>query len=185
MADTYLNYINGKWISSKTGKVYSSINPANTEEVLGYFQSSSEEDIETAISSCEDAFHGWSRVAAPKRGKILFNLIKLLEEQKEELASIITKEVGKTYTSALGEVRKTIEAMEQFSGESTRLTGETVPSQDDGVFGYTLREPLGVVGVIAPYNFPLGIGIWKIAPAIVAGNTVIFKPASNTSLISV
>src|SRR5699024_10998331 len=86
---------------------------------------------------------------------------------------------------ATGEVNKTIEAMKQFSGEATRMTGETIPSHDASIFGYTIREPLGVVGVIAPYNFPLGIGIWKIAPAIIAGNTVVFKPASNTSLISV
>ncbi len=116
---------------------------------------------------------------------MLFKLINLLEEQKEELATIITKEVGKTYKNSLGEVQKTIEAMKQFSGEATRLTGETIPSNDPHIFGYTVREPLGVVGVIAPYNFPLGIGIWKIAPAIVAGNTVVFKPASNTSLISI
>ncbi|MFD2132363.1 aldehyde dehydrogenase family protein [Pseudogracilibacillus auburnensis] len=185
MSHTYYNYINGEWVSSKTNETYASINPANTEEVLGYFQSSNEEDVELAIQSAENAFADWANTAVPKRGNVLFTLIQLLEEKKEELATIITKEVGKSFREANGEVNKTIEAMKQFSGEANRMTGETVPSNSSEIFGYTIREPLGVVGVIAPYNFPLGIGIWKIAPAIIAGNTVIFKPASNTSLISI
>ena len=185
MTKIYFNYINGEWVSAQTGSVYSSINPANTDIILGYFQNSDERDVEKAIDVAEKAYKSWSKIAVPERGEVLFKLINLLEEQKEELATIIANEVGKTYKNSLGEVEKTIEAMKQFSGEATRLTGETVPSYDPDIFGYTVREPLGVVGVIAPYNFPLGIGIWKIAPAIVAGNTVIFKPASNTSLISV
>lgn len=185
MTKTYFNYINGSWVSSVTGEVYSSINPADKEDVLGYFQASNEEDVESAIASGESAFLEWSNIAAPRRGEVLFRLIQLLEENKDELATLITKEVGKTYHDAQGEVRKAIEAMKQFSGEATRLTGETVPSYDSEIFAYTIREPLGVVGVIAPYNFPLGIGIWKIAPAIIAGNTVVFKPASNTSLVGV
>lgn len=185
MTPVYNNYINGKWTPSVTGETYESINPANTSEVLGIFQSSNEKDVETAIVSAESAFASWAHTAVPERGDVLFRLIRLLEEQQEELASIIALEVGKSLREANGEVRKTIEAMKQFSGEATRMTGETVPSHDPDIFAYTIREPLGVVGVIAPYNFPLGIGIWKIAPAIIAGNTVIFKPASNTSLISV
>lgn len=185
MVQTYFNYINGEWVLAQSSEVYASINPANTEEVLGYFQKSDERDVELVIQVAEQAFKTWSQVAVPERGDVLFNLIYLLEEQKEELATIITKEVGKTYKNSLAEVNITIDAMKQFSGEATRLKGETVPSKNAEIFGYTVREPLGVVGVIAPYNFPLGIGIWKIAPAIVAGNTVIFKPASNTSLISV
>ncbi|MFC4557794.1 aldehyde dehydrogenase family protein [Virgibacillus kekensis] len=185
MVNTFGNYINGSWVESSTGNTYKSINPADTEEVLGYFQSSDKEDVESAITAGENAFSDWSLVPVPKRGDVLFNLIRLLEDDREEIAELITREVGKTHHDAQGEVRKTIEAMKQFSGEATRLTGETVPSYDSDIFAYTVREPLGVVGVIAPYNFPLGIGIWKIAPAIVAGNTVVFKPASNTSLISV
>jgi len=184
VSTTFHNYINGEWISSNTNETYPSINPSN-KDVLGYFQKSNEADVEVAIQAAEDAFPNWSNTAAPTRGDVLFKLIQLLEEQQEELATILTKEVGKSFREANGEVRKTIEAMKQFSGEATRMTGETVPSHDSGIFGYTIREPLGVVGVIAPYNFPLGIGIWKIAPAIIAGNTVIFKPASNTSLISI
>ncbi|RNF39504.1 aldehyde dehydrogenase family protein [Planococcus salinus] len=181
----YRNYIDGKWISSKTGELYDSINPANTSEVLGRFQKSSVEDVQSAIEAAGQAFPEWSKTAAPVRGDVIFNLINLLEQHKEELALIITKEVGKALREARGEVVKTIQAMKQFSGEATRLAGETLPSYDNEIFAYTVREPLGVVGVIAPYNFPLGIGIWKIAPAIIAGNTVVFKPASATSLISV
>lgn len=184
MVTTYHNYIKGEWVSSNTNKTYPSLNPSN-KEVLGYFQESNEQDVDLAIQAAEEAFPNWAKTAAPTRGDVLFKLIQLLEEQKEELATIITKEVGKSFREANGEVKKTIEAMKQFSGEATRMTGETVPSHDSGIFAYTIREPLGVVGVIAPYNFPLGIGIWKIAPAIIAGNTVIFKPASNTSLISI
>ncbi|MFC7688120.1 aldehyde dehydrogenase family protein [Ureibacillus sp. GCM10028918] len=185
MTETYFNYIDGEWVQAISGELYTSINPANKDSILGYFQKSDQRDIEVAIEAAEKAFKTWSKMAVPERGEVLFKLINLLEEQKEELAAIITKEVGKTYKNSLGEVQKTIEAMKQFSGEATRLTGETIPSNDPEIFGYTVREPLGVVGVIAPYNFPLGIGIWKIAPAIVAGNTVVFKPASNTSLISI
>ena len=181
----YQNYINGEWVSSLTGELYDSINPARTSEVLGKFPKSSVEDVRVAIAAAKEAFPGWAKTAAPVRGEVIFKLINLLEEQKEELATIITKEVGKSIGLARGEVTKTIQAMKQFSGEATRLSGETLPSYDEGIFAYTVREPLGVVGVIAPFNFPLGIGVWKIAPAIIAGNTVVFKPASTTSLISV
>ncbi|MBM7551654.1 aldehyde dehydrogenase family protein [Thalassobacillus pellis] len=182
---TYQNYIGGEWVPSSSGETYASINPARTSEVLGYFQKSNQTDVKEAILSAREAFPEWAATPAPVRGDVLFNLIRLLEDRFEELAVLITKEVGKSYRDAKGEVTKTIQAMKQFSGEANRLTGETVPSYDADIFGYTVREPLGVVGLIAPYNFPLGIGIWKIAPAIIAGNTVVFKPASNTSLISV
>ena len=185
MGSTYMNYVNGEWIPTVSGETYPSINPANTEEVLGYFQKSTAEDVQQAIEAASNAFQNWLSISAPERGEVLFQLIYHLENEKESLAKLITKEVGKSLREAKGEVSKTIQAMKQFSGEATRLTGETIPSYDPNIFAYTVREPLGVVGVIAPYNFPLGIGIWKIAPALIAGNTVVFKPASNTSLISV
>ena len=140
MAQSYYNYINGEWVPSKTNETYASINPANTEEKLGYFQQSNESDVELAIQAAESAFYDWSHTAAPTRGDVIFKLIGLLEEKQEELATIITKEVGKSFREANGEVRKTIEAMKQFSGEATRLTGETVPSHDRDVFGYTVRS---------------------------------------------
>jgi alpha-ketoglutaric semialdehyde dehydrogenase len=185
MTVTYQNYIAGEWVNCRSGEVFPSVNPANTEEILGYFQKSGVADAEEAVAAAKGAFPAWSQTAAPKRGEFLFKLIGLLENQREELAEIITREVGKTIREARGEVIKTILSMKQLAGEATRLAGQTVPSYDEGIFAYTVREPLGVFGIIAPWNFPLGIGLWKIVPAIVAGNTVVFKPASNTSLISV
>ncbi|WP_126425830.1 aldehyde dehydrogenase family protein [Brevibacillus marinus] len=185
MTRTYLNYIGGEWTTSRTGEVFPSINPARTHEVLGYFQKSGSEDVRLAIEAADKAFSAWSRTAAPQRGEFVFRLISLLEARQEELAETITREVGKTLREARGEVTKTILSMKQLAGEATRLTGQTVPSYDERVFAYTIREPIGVFAIIAPWNFPLGIGLWKIVPAIVAGNTVVFKPASNTSLISV
>ncbi|MDH6349533.1 MULTISPECIES: aldehyde dehydrogenase family protein [Brevibacillus] len=185
MTTTYKNYINGEWVDSHTGQVFPSTNPANTSEVLGYFQKSDGLDARSAIEAAAQAFPDWTKKSAPVRGEFLFTLIRLLEEQREELAAIITSEVGKTLREARGEVLKTIASMKQLTGEATRLTGQTVPSFDERVLGYTVREPIGVFAIIAPWNFPLGIGLWKIVPAILAGNTVVFKPASNTSLISV
>src|SRR5699024_3473253 len=138
MSKIHYNYINGEWKASATNETYSSINPANTEEVLSEIQQTNEQDVELAIDAAEAAFPHWSQIAAPKRGDVIFNLITLLEQQKEELAEIITKEVGKSYREATGEVNKTIEAMKQFSGEATRMTGETIPSHDNDIFGYTL-----------------------------------------------
>lgn len=185
MAQTYANYINGEWVPSQTGEVFPSVNPARTQEVLGYFQKSNAADTRHAIEAAAEAFISWSRVAAPLRGEFLYKLITLLEEKREELAETITREVGKTLKEARGEVNKTIASMKQLTGEVTRLSGQTLPSFDEQVFAYTVREPIGVFAIIAPWNFPLGIGLWKIVPAILAGNTVVFKPASNTSLISV
>ncbi|RPF52220.1 aldehyde dehydrogenase family protein [Aquisalibacillus elongatus] len=184
MSQIYYNYIGGYWVESDSGQLYESINPAN-RDVLGQFQLSDETDVEMAVNAADKSFEDWANTPAPKRGDVIFNLIQILQRNFDDLAQTIAKEVGKSYREAKGEVKKTIEAMKQFSGEATRITGETGPSHLKGVTAYTVRDPLGVVGVIAPYNFPLGIGIWKIAPAIIAGNTVVFKPASNTSLISI
>jgi acyl-CoA reductase-like NAD-dependent aldehyde dehydrogenase len=185
MTKTYQNYINGEWQSCRTGELFPSINPAKTSEVLGYFQKSSGEDARKAVEAAVSSFSSWSKISAPKRGEFVFTLISLLEQRREELAETITREVGKTLREARGEVTKTILSMKQLAGEATRLTGQTVPSFDERVFAYTVREPIGVFAIIAPWNFPLGIGLWKIVPAILAGNTVVFKPSSNTSLISV
>jgi aldehyde dehydrogenase (NAD+) len=185
MIGTYQNYIGGKWVDCRSGQVFPSINPADTREILGYFQKSGVEDARDAIQAAKEAFPSWANTSAPKRGEFLFYLIHLLERNREELAETITREVGKTLREARGEVNKTILSMKQLVGEATRLAGQTIPSWDERVFGYTVREPIGVFAIIAPWNFPLGIGLWKIVPAIIAGNTVVFKPASNTSLISV
>lgn len=185
MSQTYYNYIDGEWVECRSKEVYPSINPANINQVVGYFQKSNAEDVRDAIEAAKKAFPEWSKTSAIARGDFLFKLISLIEQQKEELSEIITTEIGKTLEAAKKEVIATIQALKHFAGEANRIAGETVPSIDPNTFACTLREPIGVVGVISPFNFPLGIGIYKIAPALVAGNTVIFKPASDTSLIGV
>lgn len=185
MTQTYYNYMNGDWSECRTKEVYASSNPANTNQVLGYFQKSNAEDVKDAIAAAKRAFPEWSATSAIARGDYLFKLITLIEQQKDELAEIITLEVGKTLESARNEVKATIQALQHFAGEANRIAGETVPAIDPNTFTCTIREPLGVVGVVSPFNFPLGIGIYKMAPALLAGNTVIFKPASDTSLIGV
>ncbi|WBL14464.1 aldehyde dehydrogenase family protein [Sutcliffiella sp. NC1] len=182
---TYYNYINGEWVASETGETYPSINPANTSEVLGYFQKSNANDVQKAIESAKDAFSTWKNVSPISRGDILFKLIFLIEQEKEELATIITKEVGKTIEAARKEVDATVQALKHFSGEANRLSGETVPAINPETFACTIQEPLGVVAVVTPFNFPLGIAIYKIAPSMLAGNTIIYKAASDTSLIAV
>jgi alpha-ketoglutaric semialdehyde dehydrogenase len=184
-AETYYNYIGGEWVPSVTGETYPSLNPAHTDEVLGYFQKSNEIDVQKAIESAKRAFGEWKNTSPISRGDILFQLIFLIQQEKEELAEIITKEVGKTIEAARKEVDATVQALKHFSGEANRISGETVPAIDPKTFACTIQEPLGVVAVVTPFNFPLGIAIYKIAPSMLAGNTIIYKAASDTSLIAV
>ena len=185
MTRTYYNYIDGEWTTCRKEEVFSSTNPANTSQVLGYFQKSGVEDVRDAIEAAKRAFPGWAATSPIARGEYLFKVMALVEKYQDELAEIITLEVGKTITIARNEVKATIQALQHFAGAANRIAGETVPAIDPDTFTCTLKEPLGVVGVVSPFNFPLGIGVYKIAPAMLAGNTVIFKPASDTSLIGV
>ncbi|WP_306461601.1 aldehyde dehydrogenase family protein [Alkalicoccobacillus porphyridii] len=185
ISTTYGNYIHGSWVDSESGNLFASTNPANTEEVLGHFQDSTVSDTQKAIDAAESAFPSWSAQSAIHRADILYRLIPLLAEEKNRLATIITNEVGKTFIAAQKEVEASIQALKHFSGAANRLAGETVPANDPATFTYTVQEPLGAVGVITPFNFPLGIGIYKIAPAMLAGNTVVYKPPNDTALIAV
>ncbi|MFG6117906.1 aldehyde dehydrogenase family protein [Thalassobacillus sp. B23F22_16] len=182
---TYYNYIGGEWVASVSGEVYPSTNPADTEEVLGYFQKSGSVDVQQAVQHAKEAFPKWKKTSPISRGDILFKLIYLIQQEKEVLAEIITKEVGKTIEAARKEVDATVQALKHFSGEANRLSGETVPAIDPKTFTCTIQEPLGVVAVVTPFNFPLGIAIYKIAPSMLAGNTIIYKAASDTSLVAV
>jgi acyl-CoA reductase-like NAD-dependent aldehyde dehydrogenase len=181
----YYNYINGEWVTSVSGETFTSINPANTKQILAAFAKSTEEDYNNAIDAAAVTFSKWRNTPSPIRGEIILKAAKLLEEREEEFVHTVALEVGKTLAEARGEVKRTIAGMRMQAAEGTRLTGETIPSQQPGVFAYTIKEPLGVVGIITPWNFPLGIAAWKISPALVAGNTIVFKPASNTALVSV
>ena len=176
------NYINGQWVESKSQKIVERRNPANTDEILARIPLSTREETKEAIVAAKAAFPGWRETPPPTRGKILFKAVRIMEEQKEELARLLTREEGKALKDSLGEVQRSINITEFMAGEARRLNGETLPSELPKNFSYTIRQPLGVVGAITPWNFPVAIPVWKIAPALVCGNTVVFKPATLTPL---
>jgi alpha-ketoglutaric semialdehyde dehydrogenase len=176
------NFINGEWVDSKSTKIFERRNPANTDEVVARIALSTREEMKRAIAAAKAAFPAWRDTPAPQRGKILFKVVRIMEDQKEELARLLTREEGKTLKDALGEVQRAINIAEFMAGEARRINGETLPSETAKTFTYTIRQPLGVVGAITPWNFPVAIPIWKIAPALVYGNTVVLKPAELTPL---
>jgi alpha-ketoglutaric semialdehyde dehydrogenase len=173
-------FIDGKWVEGSDKKTIQSINPANTDEVLATCQGASAQDAQKALDAAAKAFPAWKKTPAPARARVLDRFIKLARDRKEELARIMTREEGKILSEARGEMEKGINLLEWFAGEGLRFMGITAPSELPNNLLYTIREPLGVVSVITPWNFPWAIPCWKIAPALVAGNTVVFKPASLT-----
>jgi acyl-CoA reductase-like NAD-dependent aldehyde dehydrogenase len=176
------NYINGRWVDSKSTKIVERRNPANTEDVVARIPLSTREEMKEAIIAAKAAYPGWRETPGPARGKILFKAVHIMEQQKEDLARLLTREEGKALKDSLGEVQRSINILEFMAGEGRRLDGITLPSELPKNFTYTLRVPLGVCGAITPWNFPVAIPIWKIAPALVCGNTVVFKPATLTPL---
>lgn len=179
-AQTCGNFINGRWVESRSTKAAERRNPANLDELIGLAPLSTRDEAREAIHAARAAFPAWRDTPAPVRGRILARAASLMEQQKDELARLLTREEGKTLKDALGEVQKTVNILEFMAGEARRIGGETLPSELPKNFAYTIKQPLGVVAVITPWNFPVSIPGWKIAPALVAGNTVIFKPASLT-----
>src|SRR5438034_8156814 len=183
--DTYKNFIGGKWIESTSAKIVSNVNPANTDHIIGTNRQATREEARAAVEAAAEAFHGWRSTPAPARGKIIAKAARLLEESKEELAEILTREEGKTIGEARGELQRSINVAEFCAGESRRMNGETIFSELPSNFVYTIKQPIGVVACVTPWNFPVAIPTWKIAPALVAGNTVIFKPATLTPATAV
>jgi aldehyde dehydrogenase (NAD+) len=181
-AGTRKNYIGGRWVGAHSGKVMESVNPA-TGEVLGLVPESGPEDVEEAVRAAAGAFPAWRKVPAPRRAEILFRVAELLGQRKEELARLMTQEMGKVLTETRGDVQEAIDMSYFIAGEGRRLHGYTAPSEMPAKAAYCVRAPLGVVGVITPWNFPMAIPSWKILPALVCGNTVVFKPASYTPLV--
>src|SRR5262245_16115008 len=177
---TYRNFIAGEWVASESPKTVPNLNPADTREVLGMVPLSTAEETQRAVAAAQAAFPAWRDTPAPVRGRILFEAWTLMEKEQEQLAQTLTREEGKTVKESLGEIKRTINILEYIAGEGRRVGGETVPSQLPRNFCYTVRQPLGVVGCITPWNFPVAIPVWKIAPALVSGNTVVFKPATLT-----
>src|SRR5713101_8243775 len=178
--DTYRNFIGGHWVESSSSRTVENINPANTDDVLGTIRQATREEARQAVESASEAFRGWRATPAPTRGRIVARAARLLEENKEELAQLLTREEGKTVAESRGELQRSINVAEFCAGESRRMNGETIQSELPLNFAYTIKQPLGVVACVTPWNFPVAIPVWKIAPALVAGNTVVFKPATLT-----
>ncbi|HAF14460.1 MAG TPA: aldehyde dehydrogenase, partial [Blastocatellia bacterium] len=168
--DTYRNFIDGKWIESSSSRAVANINPANTEDVIGTVKQATRAEAKLAVESAAEHFPAWRATPAPSRGKIIARAARLLEEHKEELAQILTREEGKTVAESRGELQRSINVAEFCAGESRRMNGETIQSELPSNFAYTIKQPLGVVACVTPWNFPVAIPVWKIAPALVAGN---------------
>ena len=182
---TYKNFIAGKWVESSSAKTVTNVNPANIDDIIGTNRQATREEARAAVDAAADAFHEWRRTPPPARGKIVAKAARLMEAAKEELAQILTREEGKTISESRGELQRSINVAEFCAGESRRMNGETIFSELPSNFVYTVKQPLGVVACVTPWNFPVAIPTWKIAPALVAGNTVVFKPATLTPATAV
>src|SRR5688572_19458263 len=166
----YKNFIDGKWQESVSEKTVDNVNPADTNDVLGTVRLATREEANRAVVAAYEARHRWRSTPPPVRGKMLFRAARLLEEDKENLAQLLTREEGKTLTESRGEIQRAVNIMEYIAGEGRRISGETIYSELPSNFAYTIKQPLGVVACITPWNFPVAIPTWKIAPALVAGN---------------
>jgi len=176
----YRNLIGGEWVDARSGATFTSLSPANREDVVGEFPASGAADVDAAVDAARRAFPAWSLLPAPKRGEILFRIARLLAEHKEELSRLMTREMGKVLPEARGDVQEAIDVAYYMAGEGRRLFGQTVPSEMPDKFAMSIRRPIGVVGIITPWNFPVAIPGWKLFPALICGNTVVMKPASDT-----
>jgi alpha-ketoglutaric semialdehyde dehydrogenase len=174
------SYINGKWFHPKSPRLVRNINPADLDDVIAEFPAATTEDVQRAIDAAQASFRGWKKTPGPERGRVLWRAADIARQRADEIARTLTREEGKVLKEAKGEVMKGISLLEFYAGEGFRMHGKTLPSEARDTFTYTIRRPLGVVGLIAPWNFPWAIPVWKSAPALVAGNTVIFKPAELT-----
>jgi acyl-CoA reductase-like NAD-dependent aldehyde dehydrogenase len=178
-ARTFQNNIGGKWVGAQSGKTFPDYNPA-TGELLGHFPLSDQADVDAAVAAARSAFERWRLVPAPRRGEILYRAGELLIRHKEELARIMTQEMGKVLKETRGDVQEGIDMAYYMGGEGRRLFGYSVPVELPNKSGVAMRDPVGVVACITPWNFPVAIPTWKMFPALVAGNTIVFKPASDT-----
>lgn len=178
------NYIGGHWMEGG-GSLDQDVSPSYPDQILADFLESTPQDVDLAVSAAAEAFRGWAQTPAPSRGRILHQFHRILTDHREQYVNLMMVEQGKTQAEAVGEFQKGLNLVEFFAGEGFRLNGETIPSEIRSNFTYTVREPLGPVAVITPWNFPFAIPLWKMCPALVAGNTVVFKPPSYTPWIGV
>jgi alpha-ketoglutaric semialdehyde dehydrogenase len=184
MSDVFKNLIGGRWVASHTGRTFERNNPA-TGDLVGTYTKSDAKDVDAAVEAAAKAFAGWRLFPAPKRGEILFRAAQILEERKESLAREMTEEMGKVIDETRGDVQEAIDMTYYMAGEGRRLFGQTTPSEMRNKFQMSIRKPLGVVGLITPWNFPIAIPSWKMMPALIAGNTVVIKPATFTPKLTI
>jgi len=184
-AKVYKNLIGGDWVESRSGQTFENQNPANVKDVVGIFPRSNKNDVNDAVGAAKKAFERWRLTPAPRRGEIIFRCAQILQERKEDYARDMTREMGKILKEARGDVQEAIDTAYYMAGEGRRLDGHTVPSELPNKFAMAVRVPLGVVGMITPWNFPMAIPSWKLLPAIVSGNTCVIKPAEDTPLSTV
>lgn len=176
----YKNFIDGEWVDASTGETFENRNPADTRDVIGIFQRSGKADVDAAVAAAERAFAKWRLVPAPRRAEIIFTAAEMLLERKEEYAREMTREMGKILKETRGDVQEAVDCAYYMAGEGRRLFGIHTPSELPNKFAMAMRQPIGVVGMIAPWNFPMAIPSWKLLPALVCGNTCVIKPAEDT-----
>jgi acyl-CoA reductase-like NAD-dependent aldehyde dehydrogenase len=182
MSTIYKNLIGGQWVASHSGKTFQNINPANHSDIVGEFQSSVAADIDDAVAAASEAWTSWRVTPAPKRAEILYRCGEILLSRKEQYAKEMTREMGKVLAETRGDVQEAVDTAFYMAGEGRRLFGQTTPSELPNKFAMSLRMPVGVCGMIAPWNFPMAIPSWKLFPALVCGNTCVIKPAEDTPL---
>jgi aldehyde dehydrogenase (NAD+) len=180
----YHNYISGEWVKSSSGQWFDNVNPADTTDIVGRFPDSNQEDIDSAVAAARDAATRWRRTPAPKRAEILFSLGEILRKNKDEFTRQMTREMGKVLKEAGGDVQEAIDCTYYTAGEGRRLHGFTTPAEMPNKFAMCVRQPVGICGLITPFNFPMAIPSWKLIPALVCGNTVVLKSGEDVPLSS-
>jgi acyl-CoA reductase-like NAD-dependent aldehyde dehydrogenase len=185
MAQAYKNLIGGRWVEAASGRTFEDRNPADRNDLLGTFPRSEAKDVAAAVDAARAEFDRWRKVPAPRRGEILFRAGEIITKRKEEIARLMVREMGKVLKEARGDVQEGIDMAYYMGGEGRRLFGQQVPAELPSKFAVAVRDPVGVVAAITPWNFPFAIPTWKLFPALVAGNVVVFKPAEDTPLMAV
>jgi len=178
----YKNFIDGEWVEASTGQTFENRNPADTRDVVGIFQRSGKADVDSAIAAAKQAFAKWRLIPAPRRAEIIYRAAEMLMERKEDFARDMTREMGKILKETRGDVQEAVDTAYYMAGEGRRMFGPTTPSELPNKFAMAVRQPIGVCGMITPWNFPMAIPSWKLLPALVCGNTCVIKPAQDTPL---
>src|SRR5687767_14041602 len=178
----YHNYIGGEWVKSASGEWFDNVNPADTSDVVGRFPKSNHEDVDRAVEAAKNAAAKWRRTPAPKRAELLFKLAEILRDNKDQFTRDMTREMGKVVKEAGGDVQEAIDCTYYTAGEGRRLHGFTTPAEMPSKFAMCVRQPVGICGLITPFNFPMAIPSWKLIPALVCGNTVVIKSGEDVPL---